>query len=86
MTQTHTHTHTSNYPCLLRHTHMCALAVLWPAQIGQSCNAASTCSHDTGIFLSLEDAGKTEDVCGLHEETADDGRPQWPLRGPNACP
>ena len=60
--------------------------ILGPAQVSQSCNAAGTCEHDTGIFLSLEDAGETEDVRGLHEEAADDGRPQRPLCGPNACP
>lgn len=65
---------------------MYALAVIRPAQVSQSRNAAGTCNHDTRIFLSLEDAGKTEDVRGLHEEAADDGRPQRPLRGPNARP
>ncbi len=50
------------------------------------CNAAGTCNRDAGIFLSLEDAGKTEDVRGLDEEAAHDGRPQRPLCGPDACP
>lgn len=66
--------------------HMCTLTVLRPVRVSQFCNAAGTCYHDTGIFLSLEDAGKTKDVRGLHEEAADDGRPQWALRGPDACP
>lgn len=48
------------------------------------CDAIASCNHDAGIFLSLEDAGKTKDVSGLHEQTADDGRAQRPLRGPNA--
>lgn len=40
--------------------------------------------HDPWIFLSLEDAGKTEDVGGLHAEAADDGGAQRPLRSEDA--
>lgn len=77
-------THVSNSPYPPLHAHICARTVLRAVQVSQSCNA--TYKHDTGIFLSLGDAGKTEDVGGLHEQAADDGRPQRPLRGPNACP
>lgn len=83
---THTHTRTSDSPHPRLLTHMCAHTVLRPPQVSQTWNAVATHKHDTGIFLSIEDAGKTEDVCGLHEETADDGRPQRSLRGTNACP
>lgn len=42
--------------------------------------------HDAGVLLSLADSGEAEDVCGLHEEAAHDGRAERPLCGPDACP
>lgn len=72
----HTCTRVSHSLCLYMRTHACA-------QVSHFCNA--TYKHNTGIFLSPEDTGETEDVGGLHEGAADDGRPQWPLRDPNAC-
>lgn len=72
----HTCTHVSYSHRLYMRTHA-------HAQVSHCCNA--TCKHNTGIFLSPEDAGETEDVGGLHEGAADDGRPQRPLCDPNAC-
>lgn len=66
--------------------HICVNTVLVQWQVSQSYKPAGACKHDNRIFLSLEDAGETEDVCGLHEEAADDGRTQRALRRPNACP
>lgn len=73
----------SLHPRLLTHTSVHTLLRL--QQVSQTWNAVATYNDDTGIFLSLEDAGKTEDVCGLHEETADDGCSQRTLCGTNAC-
>lgn len=42
--------------------------------------------HDAGVLFSLEDSGEAEDVGGLHEEAAHDGRAQRPVRGPDARP
>ena len=67
------------------HAHLRARrTALGPWQVSQSCDAAGSCDPDAGLLLSVEDAGETEDVRGLHEAAADDGRPQRPLRGPDA--
>lgn len=59
----------------------------------RSCTRTYDCSPldaarepDASFFLSLKDAGAAEDVGGLPEEAADDGRSQRTLCGPDARP
>lgn len=54
-----------------------------PKRVGERRHAAR--ATDSG-FLSVEDSGETEDVGGLREEAADDGRAERTVRGPDARP
>lgn len=80
--RTPAHVSISPHPPL--HSHLRANTVLRLLQASHLRDAAY--KRNTRVFFSLKDARKTEDVSGLHEEAADDGGPQWPLRGPDACP